>query len=119
MNSSKLLVILLQTLFLTVIVADTEKINKEGCPKFCQDARLLSLRRNKINKIRFVAFAHFSPSQEMCIVWRGECPSWSYHCSGMFERYGVESGIEKSSLGPWPGEGQMGMVDHLGGGVRQ
>jgi hypothetical protein len=29
-------VILLQTPFLTVIVADIEKINEEGCPKVCQ-----------------------------------------------------------------------------------
>jgi hypothetical protein len=80
---------------------------------FAKHARLLSLRRNEINKIRFVAFAHFSPSQERCIVWRGVCPSWSCQCAGMFERYGVESGMEKSSLGPWPGEGQMGMVERL------
>ena len=33
---SSLLLILLRTLFLTDIVADIEKINEEGCHKFCQ-----------------------------------------------------------------------------------
>ena len=31
----------------------------------------------------------------------------------MFERYGVESGMGKSFVGPWPGEGQMDMVKRL------
>jgi hypothetical protein len=41
----------------TIIVADMEKINEEGCPKFCQ--------ARSYHAIRFVPFAHFSPSQEM------------------------------------------------------
>jgi hypothetical protein len=31
----------------------------------------------------------------------------------MFERYGVESGMGKYFLGPWPGEVQMDIVERL------
>ena len=78
-----------------------------------QDFCIFCAEKNEINKIRFVAFAHFSPSQERCIGWRGVCPSWSCQCAGMFERYGVESGMGKSFMGPWPGDGQMDMVERL------
>jgi hypothetical protein len=87
---------------------------------FAKHARLLSLKRNEINKIRFVAFAHFSPSQERFLEWRGVCPSWSCQCAGMFERYGVMDG--KICNGPLAWGGAVGHgreAHHLGGGVRQ